>query len=524
MPTAKRIDATPPNSLEEVLGKIPTNRYLTLAELIALRRAIPPVTEGSNATLSERFLMPPFSVLDARQGYWQKRKRMWLEIGIKSELGRGLTAAMTNASDSAMGLAGGFSERHGRANATVTGSPMPATTLRNGRTQRGDGRGQPLPKKETEKRFAKAYNIGMQGNKENDWLIEDNQGSGTSIFDPVICELVYRWFTPVGGSILDPFAGGSVRGIVAARLGRSYSGVDLRQEQADANYTQGNELCPGASLNWAVGDSRDIPDLLPGEYDFVFSCPPYADLERYSDDPRDLSTMEYPKFLEAYKNVITASCSMLRDNRFACFVVGDIRNRENGLYRGFVGDTIEAFRAAGLELYNEAVLVTAVGSLPIRVGKQFAGSRKLGKTHQNILVFVKGDPVKASEACGEVDVDNMEMPELIPQSVAIATQDAVGTLAERYIPSGEDVDVEVAILELPLPVACAVLDIVRAQSVILKRELPRLWVATENGWSRHTQNADLLSYVIGDEIYLRREVFPNAPLPKGAPLPPQRMD
>jgi hypothetical protein len=40
-------------------------------------------------SLSERFIVPPFSVLDARQGYWQERKRAWLSLGIQSEIGRG---------------------------------------------------------------------------------------------------------------------------------------------------------------------------------------------------------------------------------------------------------------------------------------------------------------------------------------------------------------------------------------------------------------------------------------------------
>jgi len=44
---------------------------------------------AARATLSERFGVPPFSVLDARQGYWQDRKRAWLALGIQSELGRG---------------------------------------------------------------------------------------------------------------------------------------------------------------------------------------------------------------------------------------------------------------------------------------------------------------------------------------------------------------------------------------------------------------------------------------------------
>lgn len=33
---------------------------------------------------------PPFSVWNAREGWWQDRKRAWLSIGIKSELGRGM--------------------------------------------------------------------------------------------------------------------------------------------------------------------------------------------------------------------------------------------------------------------------------------------------------------------------------------------------------------------------------------------------------------------------------------------------
>lgn len=45
--------------------------------------------EQAHATLRDRFLIPPFSVLDARQGYWQDRKRAWISLGIQSELGRG---------------------------------------------------------------------------------------------------------------------------------------------------------------------------------------------------------------------------------------------------------------------------------------------------------------------------------------------------------------------------------------------------------------------------------------------------
>jgi hypothetical protein len=44
----------------------------------------------SNAgSLAERFGVAPFSVLNAREGWWQSRKAGWLALGIQSELGRG---------------------------------------------------------------------------------------------------------------------------------------------------------------------------------------------------------------------------------------------------------------------------------------------------------------------------------------------------------------------------------------------------------------------------------------------------
>ena len=258
---------------------------------------------------------------------------------------------------------------------------------------------------------AKAVSFGSQSSLNAIMGGSANSGpsaTGTSIFDPVLCELAYRWFCPPGGTVLDPFAGGSVRGIVAAKLGREYVGCDLRAEQIEANRDQAARICGDIMPVWHVGDSRDIGTHAEGvEADFIFSCPPYADLEVYSDDPADLSTLAYADFREAYFKIIEATCALLKDDRFACFVVGEVRGKD-GNYYGFVPDTIEAFRRAGLAYYNEAILVTAAGSLPIRAGRQFDAGRKLGKTHQNILVFVKGDAKRATEAIGKVEFGPMD--------------------------------------------------------------------------------------------------------------------
>lgn len=300
-----------------------------------------PVRTLNGAALAKRFTAPPFSVLSARDGEWQERKRAWLSYGIQSELGREETK--------------------------LSGQLLGGEDVR-------------------------AVDYDWEGGKSS------YGGTTASVFDPVVAELAYRWFCPAGGQIIDPFAGGSVRGIVAAMLGFRYWGCDLSSKQIFANIEQGNAICPEQMPTWIYGDSLETMLEAP-EADFIFSCPPYGDLEVYSDDPRDISNMEYHTFLATYKRIIMRTCCKLKMNRFACFVVGDFRDPKTGFLRDFVSSTINAFTDQNLRLYNHAILVTPVGSMPSRAGRIFDGGRKLCKGHQDILVFVKGDGMKAAKAC-----------------------------------------------------------------------------------------------------------------------------
>jgi hypothetical protein len=212
--------------------------------------------------------------------------------------------------------------------------------------------------------------------------------TGTSIFDPVLCEVVYNWYSPKSGIIFDPFAGGPTRGVVAELLGHSYIGIDLSERQIDANQINADQLgvCPA----WHCDDSRNADQYIDdGTMDLVFTCPPYHNLERYSTHPLDLSNMNYNDFAAAYREIIGISCRKLKQDRFAVFVVGDIRDSK-GAYRDFIGLTKQAFFGAGLCLYNEAVLLEPYGTAPMRAGLVFRSSRKTTKVHQNVLVFYKG--------------------------------------------------------------------------------------------------------------------------------------
>ena len=233
--------------------------------------------------LRDRFIEPPFSVLDTKTGSWQKRKKTWSSLGIQSEVGRD----------------------------------------------------------------AKSFNT------EGSFAGKKVSLNNTSIFDPALCEVLYHWFCDDGGKILDPFAGGSVRGIVANYLGYKYTGIDIRHEQIASNRDQAIDILAVSNQpNWYVGDSNEVLDGMGAEFDLVFSCPPYADLEVYSDLKGDVSNMNYEDFIAAYRSIISKSCSKLKKGAYACFVVGEVRNKD-GSFLGFVPDTIRAFPIVTGKLSND---------------------------------------------------------------------------------------------------------------------------------------------------------------------------
>lgn len=295
--------------------------------------------ETESVNMTERYLIPPLTILDARKGYWQKRKKQWKALGLES----------------------------------------------------GEGREENL--------IGKGLQKMLLMNHPNTTL------NGTFIFDPVLCEILYRWFNVDGGSVYDPFAGGSVRGVIADMLGYNYTGIELRQEQVDANYENAKQL--NVSPRWICDDSLNADKYIEdNSCDMVMSCPPYADLEVYSDDPRDISNMEYEDFCKAYMRIISIACRKLKDNRFAAFVVGDVRDKK-GFYRMFVDYTKKCFVDCGLHLYNEMILVENNPTAAPRINSSFK-NRVIPKIHQNVLVFYKGDKKEIQKNYKPIDFTEIE--------------------------------------------------------------------------------------------------------------------
>lgn len=215
-------------------------------------------------------------------------------------------------------------------------------------------------------------------------LLKKKQKS-TSIFDPVLCEVMYMWFSKVDDVVYDRFCGGSVRGIVASKTKRNYIGIDIRDEQLSANKRQAEQLCDDYLPKYHHADSN-----VKTKYDFFFTCPPYFDLEVYSDRDDDLSNMSEEEFWNSYREILLTSLKQLKNNRFAAIVVGDVR-RKDGSYIQLPQETIRIFNEAGLTYYNDMVLLQEPATAAMRSFNYMNASRKIAKAHQNVLVFVKGD-------------------------------------------------------------------------------------------------------------------------------------
>jgi len=282
--------------------------------------------------LSDKFIVPPFSILDTRQGYWQDRKRYWRElIGDNGESREGTLA-------------------------------------------------------------------------ENSIMSEMN--NGVSLLDPVLSELVNLWFGIPNGKTFDCFAGDTVFGYVSSALGNNFTGIELRKEQADLNNSRIKDF---TESKYICDDGRNVAKHIEKEtQDLLFSCPPYFDLEIYSDLENDASNQkEYSDFIQILDDAFCSSAKCLKENRFAVITVGDIRDK-NGFYYRFVDDIKDIFKRAGMPLYNEMILVETLGTLPQRVQRSMK-NRKVGKCHQNVLVFYKGNPKDIQKHFAEIEVvDNEE--------------------------------------------------------------------------------------------------------------------
>lgn len=306
-----------------------------------------------HVSLNDRYVVPPFSILDTRRGYWQERKKQWYA------------------------LIGDMGES--RNDTLVTSLEMKYKDLYQRTKHHRKELGISF------KEYIEKYVPQEELEKEQSKIV----AQGVSILDPVLAEIACRWFGREGCKSFDCFAGDSVFGYVSAHLGNEFVGIELRPEQARIN----NERVEGMSARYINDDGQNVGQHLePESQDLLFSCPPYFDLEKYSDLPNDASNQgTYEEFIEILRNAFTSAIGCLKQDSFAVICVGDVRDKRTGVYYDFVGDVKQIFKDGGMILYNDIVLIEIGATAAIRAAR-YMETRKVVKMHQNVLVFYKGNP------------------------------------------------------------------------------------------------------------------------------------
>lgn len=336
-------------------------------------------TEGEGApkpSLVDKFVVPPFSILDTRQGYWVERKKQWRNIVSSKDIGASREQTLVRSKEMR------YKELYSKS-----------------------------------EKFRKEKGISFDEYLENYVSPEEKAkadrsvlAQGTSLFDPVLAEIIMRLFCKPHGKIIDPFGGEQTKGVVAGTLGYDYQAVEIRKEQVDINTEATKDY---GSVKYFCGDSNNIGQIIKdSDFDLCFTSPPYYDLEVYSKE--DMSALgTYEEFMQQYENIFRQCVDKMKDGSFLVVKIGEVRNKKNGEYRNFVGDNISTFLRLGLHYYNELILIEKVASRCLRADGGMK-SRKTQKCHQNVLVFYKGEMDEIKKT-----FEDMRQPEKMHTNVLV---------------------------------------------------------------------------------------------------------
>jgi DNA modification methylase len=204
------------------------------------------------------------------------------------------------------------------------------------------------------------------------WIIESRSresvhtGSYHGNFVPQIPYQAIRRFTKPGDAVLDTFVGSGTTLIEARRLGRHGIGLEL----IDAVATEAEariQIADNPHQTWQAvirGDStaeeiiHQVRQLLAekgrNQVQLLIMHPPYHDIIKFSDDPRDLCNAHtLTDFLENFKKVVYRTYDLLEQNHFLVVVIGDKYGNGEWVPLGF--RTMEAVQSVGFTLKSIVV-------------------------------------------------------------------------------------------------------------------------------------------------------------------------
>lgn len=182
------------------------------------------------------------------------------------------------------------------------------------------------------------------------WLVDRRDNSGAHLgwywgnFIPQIPRQLMLRYTRRGDWVLDPFAGSGTTLIECRRLGRHGIGVELNPETAAraADLVQRAENPYGVQTPIFTGNSAafdfagTVKKLGIDRVQLVLLHPPYHNIIRFDDDPRNLcNAPDVERFLDLFGRVLDGAGRVLEDGRFLAVVIGDRYARGEWIPLGF---------------------------------------------------------------------------------------------------------------------------------------------------------------------------------------------
>lgn len=183
------------------------------------------------------------------------------------------------------------------------------------------------------------------------WVLKKRDNSGVHTADywgnfiPQIPQQMMKRYTKKGEWVLDTFAGCGTTLIEAQRLGRNCIGIELQRKIVEiANNLIKSEPNCFDSVNEVIeGDSSDVDykDLLASygqkSVQLLIMHPPYFDIIKFSNDPRDLSNCKsVDDFLSKMNLIISRAAKVLDKGRYLALVIGDKYSKGEWIPLGFL--------------------------------------------------------------------------------------------------------------------------------------------------------------------------------------------
>jgi len=182
------------------------------------------------------------------------------------------------------------------------------------------------------------------------WLIDRRDSSGVHTagywgnFIPQIPFQMMQRYTKKGDWILDTFAGSGTTLIEGQRLGRNTIGIELQARMVDhaRRLVASEPNRHNVTVDVVNNDSTtvDYKSVLQNHgtksVQLVIMHPPYFDIIKFSDDPRDLSNASsVDGFLEMMGKLVSNVAPVLDKGRYLVLVIGDKYMKGDWIPLGF---------------------------------------------------------------------------------------------------------------------------------------------------------------------------------------------